>query len=645
MRRRGWVFAVLLALGMAGPAAAKTQADALAVQLPAHPLEVITHEGSWLNMSHAPVPDDFHGRLVVLLFWRYSCPTCLAEMDRLAQFSKAYAEQLVLVAIHSPQFPGEAQNDTVLQALMRMDLHSPVLNDAQGKVAQAFKVDSWPSYVVLDPRGGMEAVFRGEGHVADITSRIEGLAKRYSGRLRHDALPVMSGKQDLPFSLLDYPGKIAYLPHYRNGPGLMIADSGHNRYVITDTDGKVLDIVGAGTAGKEDGSFEEARFWRPEGMAVDGDSVYLADAGNHLLRMANLSTRKVITLAGTGAERVGALNGMQTGLKADLASPQDVALWPDDKHVVMAMAGSHQLWSFDLSDKLVRVLAGTGKKGLKDGAVAVAELSQPSALAVLGGKLYFLDAGSGALRVLDKGQVKTLVGREAVKKDGASGKGLMQYPLGLAGEGSTLYVADSYNHAIRRYDIKQEVLDTLAGQAGQGKDNGTLAKARFSNPEGVAWGGGKLYVADTHNRTIRVVDVASKEVATINAYEETRKEAVTLQDALPNTTYTDPIRLERNVPVRLKLKLKPGWHINQDAPSYMALFDLVRNNEVVASFDRGMLKQNQMAIAARVGMQYRLQGTFYYCEDKKDAVCLVKSIDAPVGFEDGANKAYTIELN
>ena len=83
---------------------------------------------------------------------------------------------------------------------------------------------------------------------------------------------------------------------------LFISDSNHNRVVVTDLNGKHQMTIGNGQIGRQDGGFEEATFDHPQGLALLGDMLYVADTENHLLRKVNLRSRKVTTIAGVGEQ-------------------------------------------------------------------------------------------------------------------------------------------------------------------------------------------------------------------------------------------------------------------------------------------------------------------------------------------------------
>src|SRR5262249_1136691 len=149
-------------------------------------------------------------------------------------------------------------------------------------------------------------------------------------------------------------------------------------------------------------------------------------------------------------------------LSTALSSPWDLAFFPDADSLVIAMAGTHQLWAYHLGAKTLDILAGSGLESLQDGAYPENALSQPSGVSVFDGKLYFVDSETSSLRVLEFSrdrktppQVKTLVGQGLFDfglRDGKKDVARMQHPLGVLAEASGIYVADTYNHAIRRYD-------------------------------------------------------------------------------------------------------------------------------------------------------------------------------------------------
>lgn len=631
-------------------AQAKTQADVAIVKQPMDAFATVTQQHGWLNTSRPLLPEDLHGRLVLLDFWTYCCINCMQILPELGQLETKFSHDLTVIGVHSAKFKNEGETENIRQAILRYGIHHPVVNDFNFATWNAFKVEAWPTFVLIDPNGKVVAQYSGERHFAEMEKDIERVSKDFKGKIRADSLPLKLEKEKEGYSQLSFPGKLAVDADYKGKQALVIADSGHDRILITALDGKVLEVIGSGNKGRADGSFEDVRFNTPQGLALKGDSLYIADTGNHELREANLKTRMVTTIAGDGAQGHVYEGRNMPALKVSIASPWDLTFYPDDRHLVVAMAGLHQLWSYDVVKKTLSVLAGTGDEGLEDGALLSAHLAQPSGVSAFDGKLYFVDAETSSLRVVEKGQVHTLIGSGLFDfgyKPGPRPVARMQHPLGLVATAKGVFVADAYNHSIRRYDTDKGVLEDYAGTGKRGVENGERAKAQFNEPSGLALGDKMLYVADANNRAIRAVDLMTQEVFTFKVQEETQKPvAAALADELPNTmSPSDPLVLASNTPIRLTLGLKAGWHINKDAPSYLAVFDLVQNNAAVVTFDRAHLQQNRMSIPARVGNKYQMQGTFYYCEDKVGAQCMVKSINVPLAFEKDAPQDYSIDLN
>ncbi len=168
------------------------------------------------------------------------------------------------------------------------------------------------------------------------------------------------------------------LPHPANsviqnlvGSCLFIADSGHNRIVVSTLEGEVLHVIGSGKPGLTDGGFEEAEFFAPQGMAFDAESqiLYVADTENHALRDFYFTTQRVETVAGTGEQsEISPRSGK--GLETQLNSPWD--LERVGNRLFIAMAGSHQIWEMQLDTGTIGTYAGIGRESCVDGNLAEA---------------------------------------------------------------------------------------------------------------------------------------------------------------------------------------------------------------------------------------------------------------------------------
>ena len=311
------------------------------------------------------------------------------------------------------------------------------------------------------------------------------------------------------------------------------------------------------------------------------------------------------------------------------------------------MAGRISYGAMISTAKTVSVIAGNGNESIDDGRYPDNSLSQPSGLSAAGGKLYFVDAETSSLRVYENGEVKTLIGTGLFDfgyKEGKQGQSaacsIRWACLPMTAE---VYVADSYNHSIRRYDPATGMLSNFAGHGARGNKDGALAACRIQRAEcAVLQVGDKLYVADTNNNAIRVIDLDDHFVSTLELSEAPRAVAAPEFSAqLPNLEKTDAIGIAASAPVAVEFTLQKGWHINQYAPSFLALFDMSAKTQpkAIASFDPGDLHNQRVALPALSGGgPYRLQGTLYYCQVEEGEQCLLKSFDIPVTIKSGGKK-------
>ncbi len=169
-----------------------------------------------------------------------------------------------------------------------------------------------------------------------------------------------------------------------------------------------------------------------------------------------------------------------------------------------------------------------------------------------------------------------------------------------------MYIADSYNHSIRRYDPATGELHNLAGDGKRGEVDGSLAKAEFNEPGAIVRLGDKLYIADTNNHAIRVIDwlaktPGEKTVSTLDIAMNEAQPSAVLSENLPNVQKLPAAQVAPGVPVSVTLQLAPDWHINPEAPSTLSLFaDPARKNPI-ALFGKDELKTRHITSRAAAG--------------------------------------------
>jgi DNA-binding beta-propeller fold protein YncE len=473
----------------------------------------------WLNSPGPLRLEDFAGRLLVLDFWTLCCINCMHVLPVLARLERRFPDELAVVGVHSAKFPHERESTVIADAIARYGVRHPVVNDALQAVWRSYAVRAWPTLMFVDPAGRVIGRVEGELSEADGAHLIEQMLEEYrgAGLLRPAPLPEPPSPARSP-GILRYPGKVLADPE---NDRLFIADTGNHRVLVAALDGEVQTVVGAGIEGLADGVLEGARFASPQGMALVGETLFVADTGNHAIRAVDLEAGVVETVAGTGLKG-GAREEGGAAMEVALRSPWDLTLV--GRTLFVAMAGSHQVWALDLDTRIMQAVAGTGAEALVDGPPEAAAFAQPSGISAdEDGVLYVADAETSAVRAVDMRSahhVSTLVGAglfDWADEDGPGGPGSvrLQHPLGVAYEGGHVYIADAYNHRIRRVGTETFAVSTVAGDGTAGLTDGPLASARFSEPGGLAVGEGVLYVADTNNHAIRVVEVGAGQVRTL----------------------------------------------------------------------------------------------------------------------------------
>jgi DNA-binding beta-propeller fold protein YncE len=485
---------------------------------------------AWLNTGGPlSIKKDLKGKIVLLDFWTLCCINCIHVLPDLAKLEKKYANELVVIGVHSPKFDSEKLTSSIRKAVLRYQIEHPVVNDADHTIWDRYEVDAWPTMVLIDPEGNLVGFTSGEGNYELLDIVIKKLIDEHKKKKTLDEKPIrfdLARYRENGDTPLFFPGKVVA---DEKGKRLFIADSTHHRVVVTDLNGNKIAVIGTGAPGKKDGTFENSQFDDPQGMAFNGDLVYVADRKNHLIRLIDLKAKTVSTVAGNGEQEhepeSRRLVIPQPADQIGLNSPWDVVL--DGDQLYIAMAGHHQIWRLDLKEKKIAPYAGNGRETIGDGVLRKAMFAQPSGLVSDGKFLYVADSEISALRkvALDPdGKVETLVGRGLFVFGDVDGPGQvnddpllekpearLQHALGLVHVNGKLYVADTYNSKIKVFDLKTRALTTLIS----GRPMGSFGPVVFNEPAGISHANGKLYVADTNAHRIRVVDLATNAVTTL----------------------------------------------------------------------------------------------------------------------------------
>jgi thiol-disulfide isomerase/thioredoxin len=602
--------------------------------------------GDWLNTSGPLKLEDLRGKVVLLDFWTYCCINCIHILPDLEKLEKKYPNELVVIGVHSAKFLAERETGNIREAILRYHIEHPVVNDANHRIWQSYGVTSWPTFWLIDPEGHLVGFASGEGRLDLLDTAIANLIKKHGdkGTLRRNPIRLSLEKDKVrmsgPASPLSFPGKVVA---DTAGGRIFIADSSHHRIVITDLNGKKVDVAGRGISGAADGSFDEAFFNDPQGMTLIPSQapaagkagppaiLLVADRKNHLIRALDLDRRTVTTIAGTGKQgRERDIGGpaRQVGLN----SPWD--LLSIGETVYIAMAGHHEIWALDLKSSRLDPFAGNGAEDIVDGSLRSSSFAQPSGLATDGTYLYVADSEVSAIRAVPldpANEVKTIVGTGLFKfgdKDGAGSDVRLQHALGVALWRNNLLVADTYNNKIKLIDPRTRRADTFLGDGKPGQGD---QPPRFNEPAGIHVAGDIAYVADTNNHLIRVIDLKTKSVRTLKleglaapAPGPTRPSfrnliSVSLPEAAVPTM--------GELLLQIKLNLPPGTKVDEGSPIAYLIEALDGEKKVVYETFGELFGAHTLKVPAgklKNSKKLKVSVEFYPCS-VGEGICQVKS--------------------
>lgn len=606
----------------------------------------------WLNTDKPLSLSALKGKIVLLDFWTYGCINCIHIIPKIKELEAKYGNQLVVIGVHSAKFDNEKDTENIRKIILRYGVEHPVINDANFKIWDAYAIRAWPGLVLIDPDGYIVGRWFGEGNFQTIENQITTAITEFrkKGNLNEQPLKFALEKAKVGDLPLAFPGKVLADEKSKR---LFISDSNHNRIVVTDFDGKLIETIGSGKATAKDGDFATASFNRPQGFVLDGETLYVADTENHQIRRVDLKNKKVETIAGTGTREDFSGSG-GVGLKTVLRSPWDLALV--GRNLYVAMAGSHQIWRMDLDKNTIEPYAGTGAEARVDGMVEASAFSQPSGIISDGKKLWIADSEANIIREIDvlKGTVETLVGGDLFEFGDVDGSGdnvRLQHPLGVVLYDGKVLIADTYNHKIKLLDAEKRTVTAFLGTGKAGQVDGKTSS--FYEPAGLSIADGKLFVADTNNHAIRVVDLKTKETSTLKI--EGLTSPVEIKDEVegfsPNTKEIklDVQEVAANAETSLvfNIKLPEGFHLNLNAPQRYEMSVASGKNVKVATS-----KQKFTKLPLNVPFQTTKAGTavlqakmsVYYCREDNTGTCQIKTLVWKIPLNVVASKKASKEI-
>ncbi len=291
----------------------------------------------------------------------------------LDQAEKEFSKDLFVVGVHTAKFETERDTQNIREAVLRYEIHHAVINDRDQTLWKEYSVNTWPTLLLIDPEGYVVWKHSGEIAYKDLEKVLKQATSKYAKALTGKPIPLDLEVKSAEPTPLRFPGKIITNAQQDR---LFVSDSNHHRIVVSDLNGTVIDTIGSGQVGKADGSFGEAQFNHPQGLALHQQTLYVADTENHLIRRVDLQSKQVTTVAGTGVQMNTPFPGVEVNAAipkryvrnpkaTPLGSPWD--LWIHDDQLYIAMAGPHQIWRLSLDGKSLAPVAGSGIEDVTDG--------------------------------------------------------------------------------------------------------------------------------------------------------------------------------------------------------------------------------------------------------------------------------------
>lgn len=518
----------------------------------------------WFNVDQQlSWKNNLNGFLVLIDFWTYCCINCLHILPQLHRLESRFppSEGLLIVGCHSAKFTNEKSSTNVEAAVKRHDIQHPVVNDLNNSMWTQLNIQCWPTLLLVSPTGIPIYVVMGEGHYSEIELVVQTSLEyfREIKQVQPRSLPLRPAAVPSNPMELKFPGKIQcsnYDGNDKTDPLYAISDSGNHRIIIFNSNGDVLHQIGqCGVSGYEDGSFTDAKFNCPQGATwLDQKTLFVADTDNHVVRMIMLEQRKVTSIIGTGIQGTDVIGG-QLPLQQAISSPWDLIVYKtknldmsfheDDSQVpqkvvlIIAMAGTHQIWVYFMEETIwwryqvqgansVIPIAGNGEERNRNNDYPKqASFAQPSGLCLLRDlqELIVADSESSSIRKmsLEAGKVSACVGGANNPMnlfaygdvDGEKYQARLQHPLGVAhhpSAASIVFVADTFNNKIKKLNVQTNRIQhlTITDESG--------AAFKFNEPTGLCAtpDGSSLLVLNTNAHEILKVNLSTLQATRFN---------------------------------------------------------------------------------------------------------------------------------
>uniref|UniRef100_A0A1A9WXD8 Thioredoxin-like_fold domain-containing protein n=1 Tax=Glossina brevipalpis TaxID=37001 RepID=A0A1A9WXD8_9MUSC len=651
----------------------------------------------WFNVNQSLTLTGLHGKLVILDFFTYCCINCMHVLPELRNLEELYSidRGLVVVGVHSPKFENEKVTSNILAAAQRYGIKHPIVNDERMTLWRYIGIKCWPTLLLLAPSGAPLLMLMGEGH-GMFLEHFVGEALRFfnkRGELENFSLPLKPLVLQSA-SKLRFPSKIAL----SDEGNFAIADAGNNRILVVNSSGIVLYKIGSGAPGLIDGDLFTSCFNSPQGVAfLENDVLIVADTENHALRKVSLRTGTVETLVGTGQQGHDRVGG-KIGPLQDISSPWDIAVFrtrdmdmsfhmdgqniPEKNIVLIAMAGSHQIWGYFPEGIIwwkfrkfepgtcVSLIGNGAEENRNNSYPQNAAFAQPSGLAMAKDFLYIADSESSSVRKASMvdGKVLPVVGGDRNPQnlfafgdaDGKQYAAKLQHPLALAYNhcNDKIYLADTYNHKIKMINLETNTIETLPIKSSDG-----VSVQNLNEPSGLCVDsqGKFILVSDTNNHQILRVCLKTLKAETFSMNFKSVNDNTVTDGPFrfaPELIKTLPLRHYKQLKLLINITLDNQLKFTADAPQKWSLISI--NSTLKALQTKGVVDNGKIILqlqrvdvellnTSKEGLKLRI--SLNLCGAK---ACLMKSFTLVLNDEEDTcavdagnllNEEYNVEVH
>jgi thiol-disulfide isomerase/thioredoxin len=603
---------------------------------------------TWLNTSRPIEISDLKNRVILLNFWNHDCLDCEYISLKIKKLEHLYGNSLTIIGVYSKESKNiDDEKSQIVKSILKNNVTYPVIIDNDLKISSSFDIKNIPALVLIDIHGKVKEIYNNEKDLSKIEDDIKNLIKKFKYSLNYKSLPLFFEKNTIADNVLNFPSKILYVKSFKykslEVPAVIIANSGDNNIIVSNLFGEVIAKIGSKKVGFTDGNFEEAAFNSPHGLLYNDGKLYVSDTGNNSLRQVDFETEKVTTLIGIlgkkgeklGKDSVSAQN-------FDLANPSDIEFFPNHNNIAIANLGTNQILSYNLKKQEISVLVGNGSEGNDDGKYPNNSTSLVSDIFSYNGKLYFIDLKSALLRVLDESfNVKTLIDGKEIGK--------LNNPSGLFVDDTGVYITDSSNNMIKKYEFSSGKISNFIGSKKNGDGLGSASETEFNEPNGITSDLHNFYVSDSGNNRILSINRGNLKSDLLDVIPPLKFSKEGFLEYLPNMQKIENVEIAEDKEIKVEIDLEEGWKINEKGPSFLNLLEITgeKKANLLASFDWNAVKTGNIKLSKLHSKNnYVLQGVIYYCEDKQNSLCYVKSYEQKlIAISDSKNEKIIIKLD